>query len=202
MRDKYPEDINDLWYSFLKGDDKAFALIYFQHITSLLNYGYKISPEKELVHDAVQEVFLDLYEKRNKSQVEIDNLKAYLLVSLKHTLLKMILRQRKQNSFWNDEKTVRLFDIQYCFQEEIISKEIGDEKKRRLQEAILKLSPGEKEIIYLKFEEELEYSEISKILNITIESCRKQLYRAIKALRQLIDTETFFTFFCFLRKKS
>lgn len=202
MRDKYPEDINDLWYSFLKGDDKAFALIYFQHITSLLAYGYKISPEKELVHDAVQEVFLDLYEKRSKSHVEIGNLKAYLLIALKHTLLKMILRQRKQNSFWNDEKTVRLFDIQYCFQEEIISKEIGDEKKRRLQEAILKLSPGEKEIIYLKFEEELEYSEISKIMNITIESCRKQLYRAIKALRQLIDTETFYTFFCFLRKKS
>lgn len=55
-----------LWKSFQKGDDKSFSIIYQQHIGSLLLYGSKLSHDRELVRDCIQEIFVNLFLKRKK----------------------------------------------------------------------------------------------------------------------------------------
>jgi RNA polymerase sigma factor (sigma-70 family) len=195
-------NINCLWNEFLKGDDKAFSLIYYQQIKRLLTYGYKLSPEKELVHDAIQEVFLDLYQKKGKPHILIEDLKGYLFISLKHSILKKVAGLRKFDLGRMDERYSDYFKVEYNFQDEIIKKETGEETRLKILHAVEQLSPREKEIIYLKFEEELDYAQISKILEITIESCHKQFYRAMKELRKLCDPEKFLNFFLLIAKKS
>lgn len=190
-----------LWNAFQKGEDKAFAGIYYAFIQSLLAYGRKLTPDQDLLHDAIQEIFMDLYQKRNKSQVPINNPKAYLLVALRNSILKKKEHLRKFEDMKDREGLFENFDIEYSFQEQLIRKEITEENHTKLQKAIISLSPGQKEIIYLKFDENLGYKEISELMGITIDSARKQLYRALLSLRESLANEVFLTFFLLSQKK-
>jgi len=196
-----PGDTKILWNSFLEGDDKAFIAIYYLFINVLLLYGKKLTNDRELIHDAIQEIFIDLYQKRGKKHTPISNLKAYLLIALKNAVLKKILQNRIYDDKEADDHLFDEFNIEYSFQDQLINREISEEKHQRLQKAIVTLSAKQKEIIYLKFEEGLQYPEIASLMNITVESARKQLYRALLSLRQILDNETFLVLFSILRKK-
>ncbi len=189
-----------LWNSFLDGDDKAFSAVYYAFINTLLSYGKNLTADRELIHDAVQEIFMDLYQKRLKNHIPIGNLKGYLFISLKNAILKKILQNRVYDDNVTDDHHHTEFTIEYGFQEQMITREISEEKHLRLQKAIVSLSAKQKEIIYLRFEEELEYTEIARLMNITVESARKQLYRALLSLRQTLDNESFLILFSVLRK--
>lgn len=196
--------IDFLWQSFMNGDDKSFAMIYQKHIDPLLSYGNKLSSDKEVVHDALQEVFIDLYLKREKQGVKIGNLKSYLFVALRHNLIK----KNTQNKKYSMQKLETIqedspFCIEYGFQEEIINLEISEEIKSELAKAVNGLPAKQKEIIYLKFQEELEYKEIADILSISVESARKSIYRALFSLRKIVSAETFkLVLFTFFKKSS
>jgi len=65
--------------------------------------------------------------------------------------------------------------------------EISEEIKNKLIEAVNNLPPKQKEIIYLKFEEEMDYKEISEVMNISVDSARKLMYRSLISLRNIVD---------------
>jgi len=202
MNDSLTDPIQLLWQSFLKGDDRSFAAIYQHFGQSLLSYGCKFNVEREMVKDALQEIFTDLYLKRDHLHVNIDNLKGYLFTALKNNLLKKILKKKKTGfDAIETAKPELRFEIEYSFQEQLIQMEISKETTKKLHQAIEALSSKQKEIIFLKFEEELDYREIAGILNITVESARKQLYRALKSLRELLDPKTIQLFLHLFSKK-
>lgn len=196
------DPIKRSWQSFLKGDDRSFAVIYQHFAPGLLSYGSRFNIDKELVRDALQEVFTDLYLKRGHLHAEIGYMKGYLFTALKNNLLKKIEKRKKSGFDTNEKIGAELrFTIEYSFQEQLISIEISQETTKKLHQAIALLSPGQKEIIFLKFEEELDYSEIAGILGITVESARKQLYRALKSLREILDPKSLQLFLSFFQKK-
>jgi RNA polymerase sigma factor (sigma-70 family) len=201
MSGKIKSDIDTLWETFLTGDDKAFAGIYYAFINPLLTYGKKLTLDTAMLQDALQEVFMDLYQKRNKLHTPISNLKSYLFIALKNNLVKRLLQNRKFEDKEVDDSAMGEFNIEYSFLDQQIIREISEEKRMRLQRAIVSLSSGQKEIIYLKFEEDLGYKEIAVLMNVTVESARKQLYRALLSLRETIDNESFEIFLSFFIKK-
>lgn len=185
-------EITNLWKSFLDGDDKSFSLIYELYIKQLISYGYKLCSDHEIVHDSLQETFIDLFLKRRKLNVNIKNLKAYLFVSLRNCLIKKInSKKRFELHDLKDDKIEFNFSVEYSYQDKLIQDEISLELKNVLQAATKKLPPKQKEIIYLKFEEEMSYPEISEIMVISIESARKLLYRALLTLRKEIPSDRF-----------
>ena len=186
------KDIGSRWKIFLDGDKKAFTDIYYSFIDVLWSYGKKLTNDHEIIRDSLQEVFLDLYLKRTKDHVSIKNPKAYLFVALKNSILKKILKnKRKIDSKELVENHNTDFQIEYSFQSKLIEIEVSEDTRKHLQNAIQNLSPGQKEIIYLKFEEGLGYKEIAIIMKITVDSARKQLYRALVSLRKILDKEDF-----------
>jgi RNA polymerase sigma factor (sigma-70 family) len=201
MKETESRKNSHLWNDFLEGDDKSFALLYTLYINRLLSYGYKICPVRELVHDSVQEVFLDLFLKRGKTHHAISDLKGYLFASLKHSIMKKLVRQNRQERGIDDPKLHETFIIAYDSGDGVEEKEHKLEIRLKLLHAIDQLTPREKEIIYLRFEEELDYVQISRILGITVDSCYKEFSRAMKDLRLLVDRETFISFFVFFQKK-
>ncbi len=203
MSDSYEKSIDFLWHSFLNGNDKSFAIIYQRYIGQLLSYGHKLSNDREMVHDCLQEVFMDLFLKRKKLGVKIENLKAYLFVALRNSMVKKIIKNRKFEMLEiDDNKDGIIFNVEYSFQYQLINTEISNEIKEKLTLAVNSLPPRQKEIIYLKFEEEMDYVEISGILRISVESARKLFYRALISLREIVDPNTFQTFFLVFYKKS
>ncbi len=201
---KKPEkNIDFLWLSFLNGDDKSFTLIYHHQIHKLLSYGYKLSGNHELVRDCLQEVFIDLYLKRDKLHVNIRNLKAYLFVALRNCVIKKINARKKTESLDNYDKNAEvIFQSHYNFQEQLTDVEISEEVKNKLIHAVNALPSKQKEIIYLKFEGEMDYREISEIMKISIDSARKLMYRSLISLRKIVDPNLVVNLFFALIKKS
>ena len=184
---------------FKDGDKEAFAIFYNQHIDILYQYGLKFCNDEETIKDAIQEVFLDLYLKREKNTSGPDNLKYYLLLALKRDLIKKLKSKRRFDFSVQDSKhTEPEFNIEYL----LIEKEQEDEIQNKLTLALNQLPGKQKEAIYLRFNEALDYSEIALILGITIESVRKQVYRALKTVREILDNKTFIILFHFFQKKT
>lgn len=174
------KDISAIWQSFLSGDKEAFAYLYNKHVQALYKYGTKLCYDEELVKDAIQEVFLDLYLKRKKNSIAPDNLRFYLILALKRNLIKKLQYNRK---LIGEEACKMLFDPDYNIEKSIIENENERHLYQRITRMLKKLPAGQKEALYLRFIESMEYAEIAQVLNITIESVRKQVYRALTSIR-------------------
>ena len=186
------QDIHFIWKSFLYGNKDAFAYIYNLYLDTLYRYGTKFCLDENLVKDAIQEVFLDLYLKRENNKTNPQNLKYYLILALKRNLIKKL--QRERNFINENEIDEFSFQPVYCIEQLIIEYEEEEEVLKRINEILFQLSPGQKEVLYLRFNESLEYTEISQIMNISVESVRKQVYRALKVIREMYKKQLFVFF--------
>ncbi|MEN6452994.1 MAG: sigma-70 family RNA polymerase sigma factor [Prolixibacteraceae bacterium] len=177
------------WSRFKDGDKEAFAIFYNQHVDSLYQYGRKLCIDDDTVKDAIQEVFLDLYMRREQNSVGYENLKYYLLLALKRNLIRKLQTQRRfdDTKITDVHHTEPEFSIEYS----LIEKEHEEEIRIKLTNALNQLPEKQKEAIYLRFNEALDYRDIALILGITVESVRTQIYRALKTVRQILDSKTF-----------
>ncbi|MFA5328576.1 MAG: sigma-70 family RNA polymerase sigma factor [Prolixibacteraceae bacterium] len=182
-----------VWLRFKDGDKEAFAILYNLHINRLYQYGLKFSNDEGTIKDAVQEVFVDLYLKRQKNKSTPENLKYYLLLALKRNLIKKLKSGRR---FDRSEITDGgLADREFSPEYQIIEIEQDDELRNKVVDALSHLPGKQKEAIYLRFNEALDYPEIALIMGITIESVRKQVYRALKTVRGLLDIKSIMILF-------
>ncbi len=170
-----------LWKNFQAGDKVAFAELYNLHVDGLYRYGTKLCPDDDLVKDAIHEVFLDLYLKRANNKTDPDNLKFYLILALKRNLIRRIKRNRK---LADESEVTAAFHIEYSIENTIIENEEKAALNQRVKELLKNLTDKQKEVLYLRFNESVEYPEIARIMNISVESVRKQVYRALSAIRE------------------
>jgi RNA polymerase sigma factor (sigma-70 family) len=149
--------------------------------------------------DSLQELFMELFLKRDKIKVGPENLKFYLLLALKRNLIKKMKAGRKLSR--RSLETVD-FEPEYSIEVHIMEQEKEKEMKMKIVHALSQLPSKQKEAVYLRFNESLDYPEIAEILEINIESVRKQVHRAIKTIREILGSEPFVTLFLLLKKKS
>lgn len=174
-----------LWLRFLKGDDQVLSLIYLQYSNSLFDYGCRFTTDKNLVKDCIQEVFCTLIRTR-KNLSETDNIRLYLLKSLKRRILRDLKDSGNKTILVNDQEYP--FDLLLANNIDDQMNELDEEKRRLLSEAMLSLTERQKEAIYLRFNRGLEYEEISFLLNLNYQSSRALIHRAIEKLREIIHT--------------
>ena len=175
--------ISFIWKSFLAGDKKAFACLYDLHADAMFRYGTKLCNDESLVMDAIQEIFLDLYLKRERNKTNPENLRFYLFLALKRNLIKKIKRLR---NFVGENDFEANFEPEYSIEKNIIEKEEEMEMNHRIGDLLRKLPPKQKEAMYLRFYEMMEYKEIAQMLQIEVESVRIQVFRALKTIREII----------------
>lgn len=173
-----------LWEAYQQGDHQSFALLFRRYYEPLVHYGSKLTTNNDILEDCIQELFTELWQ--NKSQTQVQSVKAYLFKSLKYKLFRA--HQRKTASPFNENHSDVLFEISH--ETLLIGKEQDAEKTARVLQALGQLSNRQKEIIYLKFYQELSYEEVSEIMNINYQAARNLLYQSIKSLKKLLTTLT------------
>ncbi len=187
-----------IWNLFKSGDKEAFAILYNLHIDKLYHYGSKLCKDEAMVKDSLQEIFLELFLKREKINIAPEHLKYWLILALKRNLIKKLQIGRK---FSHKFKESVDFMPEYSIEFQIIEKESDAEVNYRILKALNQLPSRQKEVIYLRFNESLEYIEIARILDINIESARRHVHRAIKTVRELVDNKSVKVLFTFFIKK-
>src|SRR5690606_14004714 len=82
-----------LWKAFRGGDEVAFSEIARKYYRSLFGYGIKFSSDREFVKDCIQDLFMELWSKR-ESIGDTDFVKFYLFKSLRRKIHKESLRNQ------------------------------------------------------------------------------------------------------------
>ena len=178
-RNKLFENDLSLWNSFLSGDDDAYAFIYKQHVQHLFSYGTSLTPDRELVKDCIQDVFIRMHNNRNQLG-QTDNIRLYLLTALRNALFNAF---KKENSYQRFVNIIEEQNTIAAIEEEWIDRENETKQKERVAVLKASLTQRQQEIIHYRFVEELSIEEISKLLNINYQSVANIIQRALKKMR-------------------
>lgn len=177
------------WLSFLNGDDTAFVHLYTLNVDAMLNYGLHFTSMRDQVKDAIQDVFVAIYSKRNKLRT-VENVRIYLLVSLKNNLFAFYNKDMKHYQLDTMEP---VFNFELSAEEAYIVDEQEKETKRKIQQMLNTLSPRQREVIYYRFTEGLSFEEICELMKMNVQSVRNLLHRTIKKIRELYTQENYTT---------
>jgi RNA polymerase sigma-70 factor (ECF subfamily) len=166
------------WTKLKDGNVDALGKLYDMYIDELFCYGMQLCKDKSYVMDCIHDLFLNLYKYR-KNLATTDNVKYYLLRSLKN----QILKQPKNKIAILDEQTHHN-NHSNSIEEQIITSEISNERAHKLSNAINFLSKKQRKALFLRFTEERSYEEIAEMMDVSIQTSRTIIYRAIKVLRK------------------
>jgi RNA polymerase sigma factor (sigma-70 family) len=156
----------EIWVSFRKGEKWAMAFVYSENAEKLYRYGLKITSDSALVEDVLQDLFAGLIKNR-KSLGDTDNILFYLLKSFKRKLLRKI---QSENRYDRKEEMKDInFEVTWSVEHDLILNEFSEQKQKMLSEALQKLTPRQKEAIYLTKEllqrmDILDYKEVAGLI--------------------------------------
>lgn len=180
MDDTTLNDI-DLWKAFLRGEPSAFAQVYRRFYPLLYSYGIRMTGNRELVADTIQDLFVKLILNYNHLQFT-DNPKAYLLRALRNKLLDSVQSFRQTEQVESHQEFSPLTEE---ITSTLFAKDDNDLiNERKLARSIASLSARQREILYLYYIKEFGYKEIALVLDMNLQSCRNLLSRTLAHLRR------------------
>lgn len=171
----------DLWSEFLKGNDNAFKEVYDLYAAALMRYGFKFTQDEDIISETVQDLFVKLWKNR-KTIRHTPSVKNYLYKSYRRLLVEKLHFSARVIAFPITEEIIQ-FNFELGHDQILMRKERQAELQIALEKALSQMSNRQREIIYLKFYEDMSYDEIAELLGITVKGTYKLLYRALDSLR-------------------
>ena len=172
----------NLWKKVKKGNIRAYEILYKCYFPSLCLYSYGLIPDEELVKEIVNDVFLKIWDKRTEIDIQY-GVKPYLFRCVHNACLDYIRLKKNQRKY-------RITDISDEIREladpdeEYIFKQIALKKlEEDVTMSIDQLPERCREIFILSRYELLTYVEISEKLNISVNTVKTQISRALDSLR-------------------
>jgi RNA polymerase sigma factor (sigma-70 family) len=172
---------DQLWASFRQGSRDAFSILYHEHVDHLYHYGVHFCGNTELVRDHLQELFHDLWQSREHLAAELQNLRYYLLSSLRRRLLRALEKDRRHRL-----QNFTDFEIIPPREHFIIQDEKQQELQKQLHAALAALPGRQREAIYLKFFHDLSYPEIADLMSMKVDSVYNIISKAIGLLKKTL----------------
>ena len=171
-----------LWEKYLNGDKEALTIIFRLFFDDLYNYGMRLTRSSEIVEDSLQDMFLKLWKNRSNLRI-IDNIKPYLFKALRRHIISNL---KWGNHFVNyDEEPEELFRIEFSYEDFLINSHVNQDMRENLIKALNKLTKRQREAIYLRYFEELEFESISEIMSMKVQSVRNSIHRGLVTLREM-----------------
>jgi RNA polymerase sigma factor (sigma-70 family) len=172
-----------LWKSFLQGNKEALATIFLLFHDDLFRYGLKLAGNNDLVEDSLQDLFLQLWKNRQNLR-QIDNLKPYLFKSFRNHIIDNIELQNPVIPIEIDFE--HPFEVTYSPEDFIIQQQVSEENQIKIAEALNNLSSRQREAIYLRYFEDLDFDMIAIIMDMNVQSVRNTLHRGLQSLRNIM----------------
>lgn len=161
----------ELLVSLAEGDAKALDHLYLRHSGRVLSYGLKRGLSREQADDLLQIVFLQVFRKKHLYDVKHSAL-AWIYVITRSELKDYRNREIKDFLEWDDSLS----------QSEPSPPIL--EQKEESQVLLDNLKLREKEVLKMRYLDELEYEEIAEKLHESTSNIRQIVSRSLKLLRR------------------
>lgn len=180
--------MDDLFWNQLKiGNEQAYQLLYDKYAGMLYEYGMKVVADDDIVSEAIQSLFVYIFEKRQNLSKPI-SIEAYLYVSLKRLILKRLNKDERYMtvSLDDSESPVSRFNLEISMNETMEETAYKEDLLKNLQSALDKLTKKQREVIYLKYYKGMKNDEVALIMGLEVKTVKNLSSLAIANLRDLI----------------
>lgn len=193
MSQKYSQDEAQALVKALKeGNQLAFSIVYKTYVAQTFSLAFKYLLNKELAEDAVQNLFLKLWLKKE----EIDETKPinrYLFTMLKNDLLNM-LRDSKKNIYLLEDCLSMVLELEDNSQNE----NLKQEQMNIIQQALEQLSPQRRKVFEMKVSGKYSNQEIADKLNLSINTIKFQYSQSLKQIRSTVGELSLLLLYCMM----
>ena len=163
----------------IKADNMfAFDVLFRKYSKKLSKFGFSILKSTEDTENLIQDVFLNLWENRNKV-VKDSAIKSYIFTLTHNSAISIIRKKARESEFVEYLKSMQEISVAPVNMElEYI------ELTNKLDEILKALPPRQKEVYLLHKVEGLKYSEIAERLSISVNTIENHMSRALKTIRE------------------
>lgn len=172
-----------LWEAFRAGDVRAFEQLYRVHAGPLLTYGKRLCTNSNQVADAVQDVFLEVWKRRNTLTTP-DAIRFYLFRVLRNRLVGQLNRPTDPLREARDLTDTGDLISAPCIETILIESDTQQQQQSHLRRAIESLPPRQKEALTLAYFHQFTNEEVAQLMGINTQSATNHLSRAITTLRE------------------
>lgn len=179
-------DIDDsqLWILILDKDREALEIVYYRNFDLLLNYGFKLCRNEELVKDCIHDLFLKIFGNKNLSMV--DQIRPYLIRSLRNMITEELAKKGIVNNIEFNIDSLLTMELHNSI--EFGHKDDEELKKSEsVKSALMKLNSNQKQILYLRYVKDLSFKEAADCLDINVQSAMNLASRTILKLRRILN---------------
>ena len=157
------------------GDHDAFAELVERHEAMVYSLAWNFFGDRSRAEEIAQEVFLQLY--RSLASIESD---AHLLFWLRQVTTRRCIDQTRRTRM----RAVSLDDAGDLPSRERAADPLRDRRLRRLVQELPEL---QRAVVTLRYQEDLDPSEICRIVGMPVNTVKSHLHRALQALRRKLE---------------
>lgn len=176
LRPDHNDFDNDLLTSIADGDQAAFVTLYNRYWERLLSFAQQKTGDLMEAENVVQDVFISLWKRRTEIKTT-STVAAYLMVSVKYRIIRLLSEQRARRK--REQDSVEEFSLLDDSTQQYLDLE---ELREQLEISIAKLPETSALVFRMAKQDGLSYSEISEQLNISQQSVNAHMVRAKRSL--------------------
>ncbi len=153
------------------------SVIFERYSVPLYNFFLRMGAQREISEDLTQSLFYRIIKYR-ESYREGESVRSWIYQIARN------LYNNHYNEIRKNDSTLAFTDN---FSSDVPEEEasFGEDDFRRLEESLLLLEPGERELLVLSRFQGLKYSEVSLIVNQSVPAIKVGVFRALKKLRTI-----------------
>ena len=167
------------WNRLRNGDAGALSYFYDRYIDVLFAFAMRSTSNRDLAKDAVQEVFIELWNYKDTLGA-ISHSQAYLVKVLRSILIKKL---KKENAIVHLLQDESIASSELNAEDVFISADLQKENAKKLQSAVSHLTERQQLILELHFYQGLSYQQIADKLRMNYQSVNNLVFRTILRLR-------------------
>ncbi len=169
-------DENELIDRIIRNDDVAFEELYNTYKQPLANFLYRLCFDKQHVEDIMQETFVKTWKAMSSFKRES---------KLSTFIFTIAINVWKNEGRKKREKVTDAFEAGTT-QNDPFDALVKDENIQRLKAAIEALPEHERMVLVLSEYNDMNYAQISEVLNIPVGTVKSRVFKAMQRLREML----------------
>jgi RNA polymerase sigma-70 factor (ECF subfamily) len=174
----------------LAGDRDAYRVLMERYFHAVVRVSFRITGDEADAEEVAQEAFLRAYNKLPTFRQDAA-FSTWLMRIAMNTSLNFVERRKRDLSYRapriadepaTDDETVRIADSKHGPEDALLTREAVSIREA----AMAQLTPMERTAFTLRHMEEVSMTEIATALNITVNSAKQAVFRAVSKLRRAL----------------
>lgn len=164
------------------GDQKAFSQLVNRYLPLVFNYLYRMTQNHEVSEEMAQEAFVKAYQNL-KSFDRSRSFKPWILRIASNAAITQLRKQSRVVSLNALEEEGAWGEAEHQTSEDIVVQLERKLSSQEVLQALENLDEKYRQVILLRYQQELSYEEISQALNIPLNTVRTWIKRGMDKLR-------------------